>query len=156
MADLPTPQNVSALLKDLLGRDVSVNDNRARLTGDCLWAHFSTESGSEEAVWTWDVSSGICVGAALTMVPADQAQADIRRKSVDDMALENFQEVANILSSLLNEDRKENLVLRAVGYDDAKKGKMADKSKSLKDKASYVINIDGYGSGSTQLRCTAA
>lgn len=156
MTDLPTTKDVSALLRDLLGRQVSVNDNRARFTGDVLWARYSTEEGSEEAVWTWDVSAGINVGAALTMVPADQAAQDIRRRAVDPMALENFQEVANILSSLLNEDRKRPFILREVGFDDAKKGKMAEKNKTLKEKASYNIEIEGYGSGATQLRCGAA
>lgn len=155
MPNLPSHQNVSALLRDLLGRPVSVKDNRARFTGDVLWARYSDESGANEAVWMWDVPSGICVGAALTMVPSDQAQADIRRKAVDPMTLENFQEVANILGSLLNEGSKHNVMLKEVGFDDAKKGKMGAKVKELSEKAFYVVDIDGYGSGATALRCSA-
>jgi hypothetical protein len=155
MTDLPSTKEVSAILRDLLGRQVSVNDNRARFTGDVLWARYATQDEKEEAIWTWDVGAGINVGAALTMVPADQAAQDIRRRAVDAMALENFQEVANILSSVLNEERKVPFVLKEVGFDDAKKGKMAEKNKALKDKASYNIEIDGYGGGATQLRCSA-
>ncbi len=154
MTNLPSTINVSSILRDLLGRPVSVKDNRARLHGDVLWAHYSNESGDEEAIWTWDLTSGICVGAALTMVPSDQAQQDIRRKQVDNMALENFQEVANILGSLLNETGRAPMVLREVGFADVKKGKFAEKAKSLKDKAYYVVDIEGYGSGPTELRRT--
>jgi len=156
MSELPTPQNVSALLRDLLGRQVTVKDNRVRLSGDVLWALYSSDGGEDEAIWTWDIPSGICVGAALTMVPADQALQDVRRRAVDEMVLENFQEVANILSSVLNEGRKDSLVLREVGFDDAKKGKMSAKVKSFKTKAFYVVDIDGYGSGATELRTSAA
>ncbi len=154
MSDLPTPQNVSTLLRDLLGRDVVVNDNRARFSGDVLWARYADEEGNAEAIWTWDIPGGILVGAALTMVPADQAQRDVRSRAVNEMALENFQEVANILGSLLNDDRDKPLVLKEVGFDDAKKGKVAEKNKSMKEKISYGITIDGYGPGASQLRCT--
>ena len=133
---------------------MAVNDNRARFSGNVLWARYADAEGASEAIWTWDVPGGILVGAALTMVPADQAQRDVRSKAVNDMALENFKEVANILGSLLNEDRDVPLILREVGFDDAKKGKVADKNKAMKEKISYCINIDGYGSGASQLRCT--
>lgn len=142
------------MLKDLLGRGVTVNDNKSRLAGEVLWARYATADGSEEAIWSWDVSSGISVGAALTMVPSDQAQKDIRSKQVDAMTLENFQEVANILGSLLNEERKDPLILKEVGFDDVKKGKVAEKNKAMDTKHSYNIDVEGYGSGATQLRCT--
>lgn len=154
MTDLPSPIKVSSLLRDLLGRRVSVNDNRVRMEGNVLWARYVSDNGEDEAVWTWDITSGICVGAALTMVPAEQAKQDIRRKQVDDMALENFHEVANVLGSLLNQSGKPPLILREVGFDDVKKCKLADKTKILPNKASYVIEIDGYGSGPTELRST--
>ncbi len=152
MTNLPSPMNVSSILRDLLGRRVSVKDNRARLQGDVLWAHYANDDGSDEAVWTWDITSGICVGAALTMVPSDQAQQDIRRKQVDNMALENFQEVANVLGSLLNEGGRAPMLLREVGFADVKKGKFAEKAKTLKGKACYLVDIDGYGGGPTELR----
>lgn len=154
MPKLPTAHNVSAILRDLLGRPVTVKGDRIRVSGDVLWARYSDESGKNEAVWMWDLSAGISVGAALTMVPQDQAQADIRRKTVDPMALENFQEVANILGSLLNDGSSHTMMLREVGFDDAKKGKMAAKAKELKGQASYVIDVDGYASGPTTLSCT--
>ena len=155
MPKLPSVHHVSELLHDLLGRTVSVKGDRIRLSGDVLWARYSDESGEDEAVWMWDVTAGISVGAALTMVPQDQAKADIRRKAVDPMTLENFQEVANILGSLLNEGSSHTMMLREVGFDDAKKGKMGAKAKELKDQAYYVIDVDGYASGATSLSRSA-
>jgi hypothetical protein len=132
-----------------------VKENRVRFTGDVMWARYSDESGEREAIWMWDVPAGISVGAALTMVPQDQAQADIRRKAVDPMTMENFQEVANVLGSLLNQGGGHSVMLREVGYDDPKKGKMGAKAKELGEPVSYVVEIDGYGSGSTALRCSS-
>ena len=155
MSNLPTANNVSTILRDLLGRPVSVKDDRVRLQGDVLWARYSNESGDDEAIWSWDITPGVCVGAALTMVPADQAQQDIKKGQVDAMAIENFQEVANVLGSLLNGDGKSRMVLREVGFDDVKKGKVAEKAKAMKNKAHYIVNIDGYGSGPSELRRSA-
>ena len=36
--DLPSTREVADLLQNLLGRAVSVEDNRCRLTGDGFWA----------------------------------------------------------------------------------------------------------------------
>jgi hypothetical protein len=154
MISLPTHLNVASILRDLLGRHVSVKDNRARLQGDVLWAYYASEAGEHEAVWLWDITAGICVGAALTMVPADHAQQEIRKKHVDSMALENFQEVANVLGSLLNEGAKRPLILKEVGFADVKAGKYGEKAKALSNKGYYVVEIEGYGTGATELRCS--
>jgi hypothetical protein len=149
MSQLPSDLRVIGTLKDLLGRNVKGSKEKVRLSGNAIFAHYVASSGPSEVLWLWDLPAGVSVAAALSMFPNEQVVTAVRQGKVDAPLMDNFQEVANVLVSLLNEKSEVAFSLKEVGVTDAKKGPMIDKLKTLKDSLGISVSVDGYQSGQT-------
>jgi hypothetical protein len=151
MSDLPDDHQIATLLRDLVGRDVSCDEQKARLTGNVMFAHYATQDAKTEAIWLWELGAGASVGAALTMLPAEEVSQAMRRGKVDEVLMDSFHEVCNVLVRLLNEAGDEAFFLKEVGIADAKKSPMGEKAKGMPQSAGFSLKVQGYQGGVTVL-----
>jgi len=103
---------------------------------------FIDASGNAVATCSCDLTIGVALGCALSMIPKGGAEAMISEGKLSTMASENLYEVMNIFSSLFMDDRSDHLKLERVeiGVDPQY---VADES----DKIPFELTIGAYGSG---------
>lgn len=151
---LPSIAKISSLLRDLVGKPVDCKEKKGgKPNGQVLWAHYTSEQGDREGYWIWEFAPGVSVGAALTMVPAGEANSTIKKGQVDEVTLDNFREVCSVLVQVLNGDGESALFLREVGSEDYKKGPMSEKARALESVVCQLA-IEGYASGLIQIART--
>lgn len=87
-------------------------------------------------------------GAALSLIPADAAEDNLKQASLDEIVQENFAEVLNIFSRLFNLANKSRIVLSATEFPPA--ARSATSLAMLAHSAGRIdfdVTIDGYGKG---------
>lgn len=146
---MPIPEEVRDFLGDLLGKPVSVSkaaqvdfsvepegyvtglykDDKDRLIGACIT----------------DISLAASTGAALAMMPVAVAKEAVEAGKLDEGLRDNFYEVVNILSRLLNGPSVPHLRLTELvdGVPDDVRA-LVEKSKGRK---SYDVTVVGYTGG---------
>lgn len=134
---MPPPEAVRDFFGDLLGKGVSV-DKRAEIDlsdGDDehVWLSgvFIEDDGTIGGACVADLALASYAGAALAMVPKPVAEESIKKGELSEGLAENFHEIANILTALINgasvphlkirdlvpgvPDEVRDLVIRAAG-----------------------------------------
>lgn len=110
---------------------------------------YHDQQGRLAALSLADLRFAAATGAALGMIPAAAAADAVKEGALSDTLLENYREVSNILSSVLNSPTSPHL--KSVGAwttDDAELpdevwGVIADARK----RREFAVTIDGYGDG---------
>lgn len=97
----PTPEDVGRLLSRLLGKRVIAKRGGAARAAVAVSGYIVADGGLA-AVCVFDLDFANYAGAALAMVPNAVANEAIRIRTLEPEALENLQEVANIMASLFN------------------------------------------------------
>ena len=117
---LPKPPQIARMLSDLLGRAVEAEPGKPAgdLTtkGPSLVVTYAPRGDGEQiaAVCISDIPNAASLAAALTMVPASRVEESVRAKKLDEVLLENFREVCNVMITLLNQDSLPAVSLREL------------------------------------------
>lgn len=146
---MPTPEAVRDFFSDLLGKGVSV-DRRPEVElddGAHSWISgvFVEDDGSVGGACVADLSLASYAGAALAMVPKPIAEESITAGELAEGLTENFHEVANILTALLNGASVPHLKISALepGVPD----EVRDLVVRAAGRRTYEMHISDYGSG---------
>lgn len=159
MYEIPPPKAVKDLLQDLLGRDVAVSLTdplRAQDLGQTAVAVYVDDKMKLSAVAGLDLPLAANVGAAIGLVPPGGAQACVEDKELSPMIAENFTEVCNVLTSLLNREGAPHLRLYQVFLPGQEApGDAASRLLALGSRIDLDVAVTGYGSGRFSLSTTA-
>lgn len=144
----PDRLHVQRALSDLLGRDVRVTDAAGLVAAPSnSVAVYRIDEGELVALLVGDVAFAARSGAALALTPAKLAEECEKAGRLNEALGENYFEVANVLSGLLNQPDCPHVVLRHVGA--AADIAEADVVALIADGRyhCYTVDIDRYGKG---------
>ena len=135
------PEQIRELLGQLLGRAVHLHPVSEVHADSNTFRGLVTESNHLVAVVAGDLAFAHQSGAALAMVPNAMLE-DINETTSQDL-LENYTEVANVLSRLVNEASKDRIRLDpGIVHDEEALQAIVDQNKTL---ARWQADIEGYG-----------
>ena len=148
---MPVPESVRDMIGDLVGRPVEVDKRRAPLDLDDEASPIQTAA----YVDAHDTVIGACiadlplaatVGAALAMMPAAVAEDAVRAGVLDEGLADNWHEVANVLTRLLNGPCVAHLRIAATTAG------LPDDVRALTTRATsarhFAVTVMGYPGGS--------
>lgn len=154
---IPIQEAVRDLLRDLIGTGVAVDKTDPLIFDD----EENTMGVIAEYIDDNDVLTALCLadhnfvcysGAALSMVPAAAANESIRRKELPDNLLDNYSEVVNIMSRLLNSSTSPHLRLGKVHVvPGVIPESVQEVMKSPSLRRDYAVTMTGYGSGNISM-----
>lgn len=146
---MPPPEAVRDFFGDLLGKGVSA-DKRAEIdldSEDHVWFSgvFIEDDGTVGGACISDLALASYGGAALAMIPKPVAEESITKGELAESLAENYHEVANILTALLNGPSVPHLKIRELvpGIPDD----VRDLVLRAAGRRSYDITITDYGTG---------
>lgn len=149
MSDLvePTVDDVKKLLAMMYGDDLSVEEDVVEEFKGRHIATFLDDDDDLVAVCACDLDLVAYSGAALSMVPTDNAKEMVSNKEVTEMVAANFYEVMNICSRLLMSDTSPHLRLdKALNPADGQEP-LKEIQECYPTVLGFRIDIPGYGSG---------
>lgn len=148
---IPKATDVATLMKDMLGRGVTAKESKVPLAVNGTWkgvvTEFMTPEGALGSLLVVDLPFACHSGAALTLVPPAAASDSVKGGSISEALLENYYEVANILTALYRPYGRRlirgRLFTKAGDLPPNVKNILAGHSKHL-----YVdVDMQGYGAG---------
>ena len=148
---LPVRASVRDLLTDLLGCKATVERVEPQQLdgGDIAYASsYVCDDDTVAAACVCDHELAAAAGAAIGMVPADEA-AEERDKGVLEGDLEEFfHEVVNVFAKLLNSPTTPHVRLQTVYPMPGEiPVDLAEVVKNPLERTDYRVTIDGYGTG---------
>ncbi len=159
MYEIPPAKAVKDLLQGLLGRDVTVSPAdplKAADLGKTAVAVYVDDKLKLSAVAGLDLRLAANVGAAIGLVPPGGALACVEDNELSPMIAENFTEVCNVLTTLLNREGAPHLKLHQVflpGQDAP--GDATVRLLALGARLDLDVAVTGYGSGRFALSIAA-
>lgn len=153
---LPIQEAVRDLLSDLVGTGVAVDK-----TSPLIFDEEDTKGVISEYIDDDNVLVALCLadgpfacycGAALSMIPAAAANESIKRNELPENLLDNYAEVVNIMSRLVNSSTSTHLRLGKVYVVPGDLPEVvANAVASPSMRRDFVATISGYGSGKVSL-----
>jgi len=150
---MPVPEEIREFFGDLLGKGVSV-EKRAEFDFNdenlvAVSAVFVEDDGTVGGACVADLPLSAYAGAALAMVPKPVAEESVKAGGLEDSLKDNYHEVANILTAVLNGPSVPHLKIRELSEG------VPDEIKDLVVKAAgrrtFDVTITDYGSGQLAL-----
>lgn len=157
MTGLPDAKETAKLLSSTLRRDVKIVVAKPVPPGDLLVAgHYLDGQKALVAGCFADKAFINYAGAALSLIPADAAEDNLKQDGLDEIVQENFAEVLNIFSRLFDLANKGRIVLSATEFAPTPRSAAAE-SMLVKpaQRADFDVTIDGYGKGRLTLALAA-
>ena len=118
LCPIPPRASVRDLLADLLGHEVTVADADGHVLDEARPSYaavYRRDAGDVAAVSVFDLSLATAAGAAIGMVSAASAAAQVdEARRLDGDLLEFFGEVGNVLAKLLNSPTTPHVVMREI------------------------------------------
>lgn len=153
---IPVRASVRDLLRDLLQRPVTVTEGTAQTLDPGRPAHaavFSYDAGAAAAVCVCDAALAGGAGAAIAMLPAEDAAAVQRGEGpLEGDLLEFFREVVNVFGKLLNSPTTPHVLLRDLHpLPGAVPADVAQVVTGPGARVDYAVAIEGYGQGTLTL-----
>jgi hypothetical protein len=151
----PKPTEVAKMLGDLLGTTVKVTPSDKSLQpgrqNPCVLADFNHPNGELAVMFLADMAFACRAGAALAMLPTDEATRAVEKQLLEETLLENYHEVVNVLTALYRPYER-RLILGDV-FTDLASLPFAKKMLIRQPKArlDYDAEIEAYGSGKLSL-----
>jgi hypothetical protein len=106
---LPTVLATSQLLAGLINKPVQAHFGEGKAlekqAGGCFIGVYDDGKGNTEAAWFSDMPLSASLGAALTLLPKNMAQAAVTEKKLSQEMLDNLREVVNVSASVFTEKR---------------------------------------------------
>lgn len=149
---VPIQEAVAEFVSALLGMGTAaskVTPPTVEPDGSHVLAAYNDDLGRIAAVITADLAFAAATGAALAMIPATAAQEAVLAGELSETLIENYREIANMTSSLLNKPTTPHLKLMDVwpsDHPDLPADVWAILASPTK-RREYAVTIDGYGSG---------
>lgn len=155
MDPLPKVQEIAALLKDLLGRPVNVKESKTPLATGAGFKGVITElvnsDGATAAVIVADLPFASHSGAAMTMMaPAGSTDA-VKAGILTDVLLENYAEVANVMTALYRPYGKRMIRGRVFANGEKVIPPITAFMVGHKQHIYADVEVTGYGSGRVAL-----
>ena len=152
MVRIAKPEMAARQLSLLLRRPVTVTavntaPAQSRL---CISGAYHGSDGALLGHCLADLSFAAHAGAALSLVPADVAEDNIRRRTLEDTLRENFAEVLNVLSCLFTVDDARVTLRETVFPPQPLPG--LPTSAPAAAVALLQVDISGYGTGLLSVR----
>jgi hypothetical protein len=148
---LPKAADVSKTLVMLFGGNVPATPGKpldVKPNAGNLLVSYIDDDGKVVAAFVCDVPLAANAGCALSMMPANAAKEAIKTKKLEPAMLDNLYEVANILSTLLMNDKTPHLRIATL-YPEL--GKIPPEVREMlgaaKGHADFTVNIPRYGNG---------
>lgn len=150
---MPIPERVGEFLTDLVGRSV-IAENRNELDFDADDTAFHSavyvdDDGRVAGACVSDLGFAAYSGAALAMIPKPVAAESIAAGELNETLTENFHEVANIVTALLNGPSNAHLKMRDVVVGVPQE--VRDLVLRAAGRRQYTVTVNDYGSGSFAL-----
>ena len=140
----PDPAEIRPLLTGLIGRRCSpvrkMTFAKAESIADYL-AVFVGDDGAPLMLAGGDIAFAHLSGAALALVPLEQAQFAIDSKTNNDDLLENYREILNVVTRAINDQGGDHV--RMIPGD----APLPDPLPATSGGHEYTVTIDGYGDG---------
>ena len=148
---LPSTDYVARLLGGLLDREVTAakdDDAGPSPQQAGLVALYAQDDGAVAALCVCDLDLAARAGAALTLVPADNALEAVKQGYLPDSIEENAHEILNVAARLFNSPRSPHVALRGVHR---LPGMLPADARGLLSapagRLGVQVEIEGYGSG---------
>lgn len=96
----PKVTQLTSWMSDLTGRNVSadtLSDKVAVNDGPGYIATYTDHASNIVGICRCDVAGAASLGAALSLVPPARVEESVRDGSLDDLLLENFAEICNVM-----------------------------------------------------------
>ncbi len=152
---LPKAADISKTLVMLFGGNVPATPGKpvdTKPSASNLVASYVDDNGKVVAAFACDIPLAANAGCALSMMPASAAKEAIKTKKLEPAMLDNLYEVANILSTLLMNDKTPHLRVATL-YPEV--GKIPPEVREMlsgaKGHADFTVNIPRYGNGCLSL-----
>jgi translation elongation factor EF-Ts len=149
---VPIQEAVAEFVGALIGMGVAagkVTPPTLEPDGSHVIATYVDDLGRTAAVITADLPFAAATGAALAMIPAAAAAEAVKDGRLSETLLENYREVANMTTSLLNTPHTPHLKLVDVWPSDHPDlpAEVWEILAAPTKRREYAVTIDGYGSG---------
>jgi hypothetical protein len=145
-----TPEACAKHIASLLGMSVTAKKGAATdLKGPLAAGLVDDEQKKLCCVMQFDLPSAGSTGAALSRIPSGAVQDGIKKGVLEPGLMENFQEIANVLTVLTTTGVGRRTILRKVCQGpDAASPEVTEFLKTAKTKIYMQISVPGYPSGS--------
>jgi hypothetical protein len=145
---IPIQEAVRDFFTDLLGKGVAASKRTALDHDDPLIVgRYLDDDGEIAALLVSDIEFAAISGAALAMIPKVVAAEAIKANELTDALFDNFREVVNVFSSLLNAPSTPHLALKALERHPDGTEDIAELIESPRRRRDFDVTIEGYGSG---------
>jgi hypothetical protein len=147
---LPIQEAIRDLTGDLLGRGTAVDKIREPIAPDdmAFVAGYRDDHGVLQAIVPVDRPLVTVLGGSLVMVPEVVIKEALTKEELPHNLVENFWEVANIMSSLLNRTGGTHVVLadRTEGFAGLSEDGRALLAAPVRQRW-FSVTVQGYGTG---------
>jgi hypothetical protein len=145
---IPIQEAVRDFFTDLLGRGVAAS-KRTPLDYDdpLVVGRYLDDDGELAALLVSDIDFAAISGAALAMIPKVVADEAIKMGEVNETLFDNFREVVNVFSSLLNAPSTPHLVLKNLERHPDGTEDLREVMTAPSRQRTFDVTIEGYGSG---------
>jgi hypothetical protein len=145
---IPIQEAVRDFFTDLLGRGVAAS-KRTALPDDevIIVGRYLDDDGDVAALLVSDIDFAAISGAALAMIPKVVAAEAIKQGQLTDTLIDNFREVVNVFSSLLNAPSTPHLVLKSLERHPENTEDLREVMADPFRRRDFDVTIEGYGSG---------
>jgi|SRR5579871_322884 len=142
---------LKVLLEGLLARSVTVRKPLAKAPPAPVSVHgsYRGDDGKIRAFCVCDLPLAASAGAALGLFPLGSANEAIAARELPEALLENFREVLNVCSRLVNYVSDDHLVLQDVVVSEG--GPDAARKAPAWESYEFEVSISGYGTGRLNL-----
>ena len=148
----PSSSAIARVLSGLVGKDVTPqNGTRVPIGGGAstvcgVCAHDGQEG--LVALWACDLKITCHAGAALAMIPEDVAEECVDEKDIPRNIFENFGEILNVLTPLLNNPGSPRVKLvRVYGPGEELPAEVGDLAGNAGSHLDVKLDIQGYSGG---------
>ncbi len=152
---LPKAAEVSKTLVMLFGGNVPATPGKpvdTKPSAGNIIASYIDDEGKVVAAFACDLPFAANAGSALSMMPASAAKDAIKTKKLESAMIDNLYEVANILSTLLMNDKTPHLRIASL-YPEVGKvpPEVREMLSAAKGHVDFTVNIPRYGNGCMSL-----
>ncbi|HZR79900.1 MAG TPA: hypothetical protein VFD92_02300 [Candidatus Binatia bacterium] len=136
---------IAGIIETLLGREVTVKNGPAGKGPNALIAVYASPDKPVAACVGCSIQFASYAAAALSLVPREVAEGDIRAGKLSDVLDENFREVMNVFGGILSSPGHRVVLDRITGSGEAPDeiSKMLSESSPV----SFEVEVEGYGKG---------
>ncbi len=149
MRRMPNAAQLGEFLRDLLGKEVTLTAHAEELgtgaTDGLVCGVLLEEDGSVGGACIADLSAAAYAGASLAMIPKGAADEAIASGQLTPTLRDNFAEVVNIITGIVNNPIQPHL--RMSGVEDGVSDAVRDLLIRAAGRSSFDLDVEDYGTG---------